>query len=78
VFYQCVTQIVRRVREGRCEGRKPLRLGRKLSLWRRKDNYLPSADAGVAYREVSRELAGNGFLNERGKPYKPRGAEPAS
>src|SRR5262249_34134123 len=60
----------KREREGRCEGRKPLKqtspeavaLARKLR--RRK----PKAGQ-LSLREVSRELARHGFLNERGKPY---------
>jgi DNA invertase Pin-like site-specific DNA recombinase len=60
----------KREREGRCEGRKPLSetrpdvvtLARKLRRRRPKSGQL-------SLREVSRELAANGFLNERGKPY---------
>lgn len=60
----------KREREGRCEGRKPLSetrpdvvtLARKLRRRRPKGGQL-------SLREVSRELAANGFLNERGKPY---------
>ena len=60
----------KREREGRCEGRKPLRethpeavaLARKLRRRRPKGGQL-------SLREVSKELATRGFLNERGKPY---------
>ena len=60
----------KREREGRCEGRKPLRethpeavaLARKLRRRRPKGRQL-------SLREVSKELATRGFLNERGKPY---------
>jgi DNA invertase Pin-like site-specific DNA recombinase len=60
----------KREREGRCEGRKPLSeirpevvaLARKLRRKRPKGGQL-------SLREVSKELAAQGFLNERGKPY---------
>jgi DNA invertase Pin-like site-specific DNA recombinase len=60
----------KREREGRCEGRKPLRethpeavaLARKLRRRRPKGGQL-------SLREVSKELATRGFLNERGKQY---------
>jgi DNA invertase Pin-like site-specific DNA recombinase len=60
----------KREREGRCEGRKPLSetrpevvaIARKLRRRRPKGGQL-------SLREVSRELATLGFLNERGKPY---------
>ena len=60
----------KREREGRCEGRKPLcetkpevvAFARKLRRRRPKAGQL-------SLREVSRELAILGFLNERGKPY---------
>ena len=60
----------KREREGRCEGRKPLRethpeaaaLARKLRRRRPKGGQL-------SLREVSKELATRGFHNERGKPY---------
>lgn len=60
----------KRQTEGRCEGRKPLRethpetvaLARKL---RRKR---PKAGR-MSLREIARELAARGFLNERGRPY---------
>ena len=60
----------KREREGRCEGRKPLSetrpeavvLARKLRRRRPKGGQL-------SLREVSKELAAHGFLNERGKPY---------
>jgi DNA invertase Pin-like site-specific DNA recombinase len=57
-------------REGRCEGRKPLietkpevvALARKLRRRKPKRGQL-------SLREVSKQLAAQGFLNERGKPY---------
>ena len=60
----------KREREGRCEGRKPLSetrpevvaLARKLRRRRPKGGQL-------SLREVSKELAARGFLNELGKPY---------
>jgi DNA invertase Pin-like site-specific DNA recombinase len=60
----------KRQREGRCEGRKPLSetrpkavaLARKLRRRRPKGGQL-------SLREVSKALAAQGFLNERGKPY---------
>ena len=60
----------KREREGRCEGRKPLSqtkpevvaLARKLRRRKPKRGQL-------SLREVSKLLAGQGFLNERGKPY---------
>src|SRR6476646_4106550 len=60
----------KREREGRCEGRKPLRethpeavaLARKLRRRRPKGGQL-------SLREVSKELATRGFLNELGGPY---------
>ena len=60
----------KREREGRCEGRKPLSetrpevvaLARKLRRRRPKGGQL-------SLREVSKELAARGYLNERGKPY---------
>jgi DNA invertase Pin-like site-specific DNA recombinase len=56
--------------EGRCEGRKPLSetrpevvaLARKLRRRRPKGGQL-------SLREVSKQLAAQGFLNERGKPF---------
>src|SRR6185437_1596662 len=60
----------KREREGRCEGRKPLRetapavvaLARKLRRRRPKGGQL-------SLREISKALADRGFCNERGKPY---------
>ena len=60
----------KREREGRCEGRKPLSetrpevvaLARKLRRRRPKGGQL-------SLRDVSKELAARGFLNELGKPY---------
>ena len=60
----------KREREGRCEGRKPLSetkpevvaLARKLRRRRPKRGQL-------SLREVSKLLAAQGFLNERGNPY---------
>ena len=60
----------KREREGRCEGRKPLRetkpdvvaLARKLRRRRPKGGQL-------SLRDVSKELAALGYLNEHGKPY---------
>jgi hypothetical protein len=60
----------KREREGRCEGPKPLSetrpevvaLARKLRRRRPKGGQL-------SLREVAKELAARGFLNERGKPY---------
>src|SRR4249920_618436 len=60
----------KREREGRCEGRKPLcethpdvvALARKLRRRKPKRGQL-------SLREVSKLLAAQGFLNERGKPY---------
>jgi DNA invertase Pin-like site-specific DNA recombinase len=60
----------KREREGRCEGRKPLRetrpevvaLARKLRRRRPKGGQL-------SLRSVAKELAARGYFNERGKPY---------
>jgi DNA invertase Pin-like site-specific DNA recombinase len=60
----------KRDRDGRCEGRKPLSetkaevaaLARKLRRRRPKAGQL-------SLRQVSKELAARGFLNELGKPY---------
>ena len=60
----------KREREGRCEGRKPLSetkpevvaLARKLRRRKPKRGQL-------SLREVSKQLAAQGFLNERGNPY---------
>jgi DNA invertase Pin-like site-specific DNA recombinase len=60
----------KREREGHCEGRKPLHqtapeavaLARKLRRRRPKGGQL-------SLREISKGLAEQGFLNERGKPY---------
>jgi DNA invertase Pin-like site-specific DNA recombinase len=60
----------KREREGRCEGRKPLKqtspeaVALACKLRRRK----PKAGQ-LSLREVSRELARHGFLNELGKPF---------
>ena len=61
----------KREREGRCEGRKPLSetrpevvaLARKLRRRRPKGGQL-------SLRDVSKELAARGFLNELGRPYR--------
>ena len=60
----------KRERDGRCEGRKPLRetrpevvaLARSLRRRRTKGGQL-------SLRDVSKELAARGFFNELGKPY---------
>jgi len=60
----------KREQEGRCEGRKPLSetkpevvaLARKLRRRKPKRGQL-------SLREVSKLLAAQGFLNERGRPY---------
>jgi len=60
----------KRDRDGRCEGRKPLSetrpevvaVARKLRRRRPKGGQL-------SLREVSKQLAAHGFLNERGRPY---------
>src|SRR6478672_6466035 len=60
----------KREREGRCEGRKPLRETRRevvapaRSLRRRRPK-----GGQLSLRSVSKELAARGFLNELGKPY---------
>jgi hypothetical protein len=59
----------KREREGRCEGRKPLSLTRPdvvalaRKLWRRKPKV-----GQLSLREVSKHLAVQGFVKERGKP----------
>ena len=60
----------KREREGRCEGRKPLRETRPevVALARKLRRRRPKAGQ-LSLREISRELAALGFLNERGKPY---------
>jgi DNA invertase Pin-like site-specific DNA recombinase len=60
----------KREREGRCEGRKPLNETRPevVALARRLRRRRPKAGQ-LSLREVSRELAARGYLNERGKPY---------
>jgi DNA invertase Pin-like site-specific DNA recombinase len=60
----------KREREGRCEGRKPLSETRPevVALARRLRRRRPKAGQ-LSLREVSRELAARGFLNERGRPY---------
>ena len=57
-------------REGRCEGRKPLRETRPevVALARKLRRRKPKAGR-LSLRSVSKELAARGFLNERGKPY---------
>jgi DNA invertase Pin-like site-specific DNA recombinase len=59
-----------REREGRCEGRKPLSETRPevVSLARKLRRRRPKGGQ-LSLREVSKELAVRGFLNERGKPY---------
>jgi DNA invertase Pin-like site-specific DNA recombinase len=60
----------KREREGRCEGRKPLKetrpevvaLARKLRRRRPKGGQL-------SLRSIASELAARGFFNQRGKPY---------
>ena len=60
----------KRDREGRCEGRKPLSATRPevVALARRLRRRRPKAGQ-LSLREVSKELATRGFLNERGEPY---------
>ena len=60
----------KRERERRCEGRKPLNETRPevVALARRLRRRRPKAGQ-LSLREVSRELAARGYLNERGKPY---------
>ena len=59
-----------RQREGRCEGRKPFSETRPevVALARKLRRRRPKAGQ-LSLREVSRELAARGFLNERGKHY---------
>jgi DNA invertase Pin-like site-specific DNA recombinase len=60
----------KREREGRCEGRKPLRETRPevVALARKLRRRRPKAGQ-LSLREVSTALAAQGYLNERGKPY---------
>jgi DNA invertase Pin-like site-specific DNA recombinase len=60
----------KREREGRCEGRKPLSQTRPevVALARRLRRRRPKGGQ-LSLREVSKELAARGFLNELGKPY---------
>jgi len=59
-----------REREGRCEGRKPISQTRPevVALARKLRRRKPKAGQ-LSLREVSMELAAQGYLNERGKPY---------
>ncbi len=59
-----------REREGRCEGRKPLSETRPevVALARKLRRRRPKAGQ-LSLRDVSKELAARGFLNELGKPY---------
>jgi hypothetical protein len=63
----------KREREGRCEGRKPLSETRPevVALARRLRRRRPKAGQ-LSLREVSKELAARGYLNERDKPYAPK------
>src|SRR5262245_3758924 len=60
----------KREREGRCEGRKSLRETRPdvVALVRRLRRRRPKGGQ-LSLREVAKELATRGFLNERGKAY---------
>ena len=60
----------KREREGRCEGRKPLRETRPevVTLARKLRRRKPKAGQ-LSLRAVAKKLAARGYLNERGKPY---------
>src|SRR6188508_991622 len=60
----------KRESEGRCEGRKSLSETRPevVALARKLRRRKPKAGQ-LSLREVSRELASRGYLNERGRPY---------
>jgi DNA invertase Pin-like site-specific DNA recombinase len=58
----------KREREGRCEGRKPLSQTRPDVVARKLRRRRPKAGQ-LSLRQVSNELAAQGFFNERGKPY---------
>src|SRR5262245_46505649 len=60
----------RRERDGRCEGRKPLSVTRPevVTLARKLRRRRPKTPQ-LSLRQVSKELAARGFLNELGKPY---------
>jgi DNA invertase Pin-like site-specific DNA recombinase len=60
----------KREREGRCEGRKPLSVTRPevVALARKLRRRKPKGGQ-LSLREVSKHLAAQGFVNERGKPY---------
>src|SRR5215475_13699372 len=60
----------KRQRDGRCEGRKPLSETRPevVVLARRLRRRRPKAGQ-LSLRDISKELAARGFLNELGKPY---------
>jgi DNA invertase Pin-like site-specific DNA recombinase len=60
----------KREREGRCEGRKPLSETRPevVALARKLRRRRPKAGQ-LSLRQVSNELAAQGYLNELGKPY---------
>jgi DNA invertase Pin-like site-specific DNA recombinase len=60
----------KREREGRCEGRKPLSETRPqvVALARKLRRRRPKAGQ-MSLREISKVLATQGFLNERGMPY---------
>ena len=60
----------KRDRDGRCEGRKPLSETRPevVALVRKLRRRRPKGGQ-LSLREVSKQLAAHGFLNERGRPY---------
>jgi DNA invertase Pin-like site-specific DNA recombinase len=60
----------KREREGRCEGRKPLSETRPevVALARKLRRRRPKAGQ-MSLRDISKALATQGFLNERGMPY---------
>jgi DNA invertase Pin-like site-specific DNA recombinase len=60
----------KREREGRCEGRKPFAATRPevVALARKLRRRKPKAGR-LSLREISKELAVRGYLNERGRPY---------
>jgi len=60
----------KRDRDGRCEGRKPLSETRPevVALVRKLRRRRPKGGQ-MSLREVSKQLAADGFLNERGRPY---------
>jgi DNA invertase Pin-like site-specific DNA recombinase len=60
----------KRERDGKCEGRKPLSetMPEVVALARKLRRRRPKAGQ-LSLRDVSKELAARGFLNELGKPY---------